>query len=67
MSDYECGGCEGLGAHSPRCTTRPGWRFRRWADEVGTLADEIGANDPVASNGLYAVRAVLLERATSDA
>jgi hypothetical protein len=34
-----CGGCRGLGGHSPRCVTQPGWRWRKAADGAESIGD----------------------------
>ena len=49
----ECGGCQGLGAHSPRCRTRPGFIWKILADKAEGLGDTIGANDYEAANTAY--------------
>lgn len=54
-----CGGCRGLGAHSPRCMTQPGWMWRRLYDQAEALGDAIGSNDPGAANMAYAIAARL--------
>lgn len=33
-----CGGCDGLGGHSPRCPQSPGWVWRRLAAEAERIA-----------------------------
>ncbi|QXG07417.1 hypothetical protein RitSun_47 [Mycobacterium phage RitSun] len=48
-----CGGCEGSGAHSPRCITQPGSVWRRLADQAEALGDVIGSNDAEAANTVY--------------
>lgn len=48
-----CGGCSGLGAHSPRCRTMPGAHWKRLADQAGSLGDAIGASDTAAANTAY--------------
>ncbi|QNL30575.1 hypothetical protein SEA_SPEEDDEMON_1250 [Gordonia phage SpeedDemon] len=52
-----CGGCRGLGAHSPRCWTQPGFEWKRLADKAEALGDQIGANDHEAANTAYALAA----------
>lgn len=52
-----CGGCEGLGAHSPRCLTQPGSYWKRMADMADQLGDMIGANDMHAANSAYSIAA----------
>jgi hypothetical protein len=37
-----CGGCRGLGGHSPRCVTQPGWRWRKAADGAESIGDLVG-------------------------
>ena len=48
-----CGGCQGLGAHSPRCNTQPGFLWRKIADAAEDLGDMIGANDGQMANQAY--------------
>lgn len=55
MADRSCGGCEGLGSHSPRCTTQPGWHFQRLMDMADSLGDRIGANDMESANAAYRI------------
>lgn len=57
-----CGGCEGLGAHSPKCFTQPGYLWRRYADGLKALAVEIGSNDVRAANQLYALEGEMRDR-----
>jgi len=61
-----CGGCQGLGKHSPRCPTQPGWHWRRFADQARCLADAIGVNDPALANRAYALADDLLQRAREE-
>lgn len=63
MSVMWCGGCQGLGKHSPRCDTQPGWYWRRFADQARCLADAIGVNDPALANQAYALADDLLQKA----
>lgn len=49
-----CGGCAGLGAHSPCCPTQPGWAWRRAADAADHAAS--GAT-PSQQNEAWAVAA----------
>lgn len=69
MTDNDCGGCKGLGAHSPRCHTQPGYHWRRLRDQAGSLGDQIGSNAPALANAAYALAAQLhvLERIEIDA
>lgn len=55
MREPICGGCLGLGAHSRRCRTQPGWFWYRLQDMADELGDLIGSNDPEAANMAYAV------------
>lgn len=55
----DCGGCRGLGAHSPRCFTQPGFLWLRWKDQAEALGDGIGSNDPALANQAYALAADL--------
>ena len=48
-----CGGCRGLGGHSPRCHTQPGALWRRLADMAESLGDQIGGNDTTLANQAY--------------
>ena len=48
-----CGGCRGLGKHSPRCHTQPGALWRRLADMAESLGDQIGSNDTTLANRAY--------------
>lgn len=62
MAAHNCGGCRGLGGHSPRCHTQPGWLWRKFADMAEDLGDNIGANDPEAANTAYSLAAQLKQR-----
>lgn len=66
MSSYyrkpDCGGCEGLGAHSSRCSTRPGFLWRRLADDAESLGDHIGSNDPGSANMAYSISARMRQK-----
>ena len=66
MSVMWCGGCEGLGAHSPRCTTQPGWHWRRLADQAEGLGDNIGANAPELANAAYALAGALRRKTKEE-
>ncbi|AXH70504.1 hypothetical protein HOT75_gp117 [Gordonia phage Daredevil] len=55
MTATDCGGCRGLGGHSPRCHTQPGAHWRRLEDLAERLGDSIGPNDMAAANMAYAV------------
>ena len=59
-----CGGCQGLGAHSPRCPTQPGHRWRRLADQAKSLGDQIGPKDPEAANHAYWIADRMRQRET---
>lgn len=52
MAD-SCGGCQGLGAHSPRCSTQPGAMWFVLSDMASSLGDAIGSNDPGLANVAY--------------
>ena len=58
-----CGGCQGLGKHSPRCDTQPGWHWRILADQAMNLADDIGPNHPALANQAYELADDLLQKA----
>jgi hypothetical protein len=58
-----CGGCKGLGAHSRRCRTRPGWFWYRLQDDAECLGDMIGSNDCEAANMAYAIAVRMRARA----
>lgn len=62
----DCGGCKGLGAHSPRCHTQPGYFWRRLADDAESLGDNIGSNDYEAANTAYALAGRFRKRAESS-
>lgn len=62
----ECGGCAGLGKHSPRCITQPGWQWLRMQDRAEELGDMIGANDPALANRAYGLAADLAQRAKEE-
>ena len=64
MSD--CGGCKGLGAHSPRCHTQPGFFWRRLRDQADSLGDQIGSNAPDLANTAYALAAHLHARELTE-
>lgn len=64
--DRSCGGCEGQGAHSPRCHTQPGWLYRRLADQAEKLGDAIGPNDYDAANTAWALAARLRKQIPTD-
>ncbi|AXQ64787.1 hypothetical protein SEA_LEROY_85 [Gordonia phage Leroy] len=64
--DRSCGGCEGKGAHSPRCRTQPGWFFRRLADQAAALGDAIGPNDYDAANTAWVLAARLRKQIPAD-
>ena len=57
-----CGGCRGLGGHSPRCHTQPGALWRRLADMAESLGDQIGGNDTTMANRAYDLSASLKVR-----
>lgn len=58
----DCGGCQGLGAHSRRCPTQPGWHWCKLADEAEHLGDMIGSNDPGLANMAYTIEAGMRAR-----
>jgi hypothetical protein len=55
----DCGGCQGKGAHSPRCHQQPGWLWRRLYARADSLGDAIGPNDIEAANLAYSLAARL--------
>ena len=55
MKEPDCGGCKGLGAHTRRCRTQPGWLWFRLEDMADELGDLIGSNDPESANMAYAI------------
>lgn len=57
-----CGGCKGLGAHSPRCPTQPGWQYKVMADQAESLGDRIGANDPGLANMAYHIAGAMKKK-----
>lgn len=57
-----CGGCEGRGAHSPRCLTQPGSLWRRLYDRADSLGDAIGPNDIELANSAYTLAARLKQK-----
>lgn len=63
IGPMQCGGCDGKGAHSRRCTTQPGWLWHRLHDAADELGDLIGSNDPEAANMAYAIAARMKARA----
>jgi hypothetical protein len=68
MSDERaCGGCNGLGAHSRRCHTQPGFLWRIFEDKAEELGDLIGSNDPEAANTAYALAARMRAKAADRA
>ena len=58
----KCGGCQGLGAHSPRCHEQPGWLWRRLYDRADSLGDAIGPNDIAAANLAYTIAARMKQK-----
>lgn len=65
MKEPNCGGCQGLGLHSRRCRTQPGWLWYRLQDMAEELGDLIGSNDPVSANHAYAISARMDRKAAS--
>jgi len=59
---YMCGGCQGLGAHSPRCFRQPGWRWKTAYDIADELGDLIGVHDSELANAAYALAGQLKKR-----
>ena len=57
-----CGGCRGMGAHSPRCHTQPGSLWRRCADLAEALGDMIGSNSVELANEAYSLAFELRKR-----
>lgn len=57
-----CGGCRGLGAHSPRCITQPGFGWRKIADAADELGDMIGSSDTEMANQCYKMAARAAKR-----
>ena len=57
-----CGGCQGLGAHSPRCSTQPGYRWRIAYDMADELGDIIGSSDIEAANRAYAIAGLMKKK-----
>ena len=67
MKEPYCGGCDGLGAHSRRCRTQPGWFWERLYDQADSLGDLIGSNDPESANMAYAIAARMKAKANTTA
>lgn len=65
MLEPNCGGCKGLGAHSRRCRTQPGWFWHRLQDMAEELADLIGSNDVECANAAYHIATCMRARALS--
>ena len=65
MREPDCGGCKGLGSHSRRCRTQPGWLWHRYEDMAEELGDLIGSNDIESANMAYAIAARMNARAES--
>lgn len=57
-----CGGCVGLGAHSPRCMTQPGSLWYRLYKQADSLGDAIGPNDMEAANEAWGMAAKFKHR-----
>lgn len=57
-----CGGCKGLGAHSPRCHTQPGYLWRIRYELADSLGDMIGAHDIEAANMAYTIAAKMKKK-----
>lgn len=63
MREPDCGGCKGVGAHSRRCRTQPGWNWHRLEDLAERLGDSIGSSDPEAANMAYTIQGRMKARA----
>ena len=57
-----CGGCRGMGAHSPRCHTQPGHLWRKLSDMAEGLGDQIGSNDVELANEAYSLASELRKK-----
>lgn len=61
-----CGGCAGMGAHKRWCPVVVGAEASRrgkWSEQIESLGDTVGSNNPIAANHLYRAAGLLLEDA----
>ena len=61
-----CGGCAGRGSHRRWCPAVVGASAARWgemSEQVESLADRVGGNEPAAANALYHAAKLLRQKA----